>query len=438
MKHLLILLISATFLHAQGPLTPPGAPAPTMKTLDQIEARRPIPSSPATPVSGPHFTITEPGSYYFTGNVTVTDGPGIVIEADNVTLDLNGFTLACSSSSQVSASGIDAGSAGYGSNLTIANGNIISNSTVYFSGTTAAGWYHGIVVGGIASPQIRNLNVSGMSGAGIDALGGNVIQCSVSSCYLGIVTTDVTQSTADRCWGAGIQAASIVSQSRGHSINSYGIYAKTVTGCEGIGKTHGINAPTVSDSTGEADDYSGASYGIYCENANNSNGTGSTHGIYAAQNVTGCRGKTTRTTYVPVYKQYGIYCQNATASSGESWGSVYSTGIYASGNVSDCTGKATFTISGFSIGLVGIECSNASNSHGTGHTYGIRTVANATNCYGKASDSIFPGIKVDGTASFCRGDHSSISGIALEADIAIGCTRAQGSINASSKQLGTP
>jgi hypothetical protein len=41
---------------AQGSLTPPpGAPAPTMKTLDQIEARTPISSAP--------FTISAPGSY---------------------------------------------------------------------------------------------------------------------------------------------------------------------------------------------------------------------------------------------------------------------------------------------------------------------------------------------------------------------------------------
>lgn len=48
---------------AQGSLTPPGAPEPTMKTLDQIEARTPISSAP--------FTIIRPGSYYLTTNLTV-------------------------------------------------------------------------------------------------------------------------------------------------------------------------------------------------------------------------------------------------------------------------------------------------------------------------------------------------------------------------------
>src|SRR5262245_8811913 len=70
---------------AQGALTPPGAPGPTMKSLDQIEARTPISSAP--------FIITQPGSYYLTTNVTVSSGDAITINANNVSLDLNGFTI---------------------------------------------------------------------------------------------------------------------------------------------------------------------------------------------------------------------------------------------------------------------------------------------------------------------------------------------------------
>jgi hypothetical protein len=78
-------ILHPSFLRAQGALTPPGAPAPTMKSLDQIEARTPISSLP--------YTITNPGSYYVTANLSGDGSDGIDITTNDVTLDLNGFTL---------------------------------------------------------------------------------------------------------------------------------------------------------------------------------------------------------------------------------------------------------------------------------------------------------------------------------------------------------
>jgi len=79
---------------AQGALTPPGAPAPTMKTLDQVEPRIPIGTSTTPGDAMAVFVITNSGSYYLTGNVYGQSNKcGIVIAADNVTLDLCGYAL---------------------------------------------------------------------------------------------------------------------------------------------------------------------------------------------------------------------------------------------------------------------------------------------------------------------------------------------------------
>src|SRR5580698_4690509 len=96
-------------LLAQGSLTPPGAPGPTMKTLAQIEPRTPISSLP--------FSITAPGSYYVTTNLTGT--AGITIASGSVTLDLHGFTLAGSAGSSNGISSADSLT-----NVVIENGTV--------------------------------------------------------------------------------------------------------------------------------------------------------------------------------------------------------------------------------------------------------------------------------------------------------------------------
>ena len=72
--------------HAQGSLTPAGAPAPTFKTLQQV--------APRTPISSLPYTISSPGSNYVTTNLTgVNAASGLTIAASDVTLDLKGFSL---------------------------------------------------------------------------------------------------------------------------------------------------------------------------------------------------------------------------------------------------------------------------------------------------------------------------------------------------------
>ena len=62
----------ASFILVQGgALTPPGAPASTMKTLDQVEPRTPVNVTTVPGDASYHHITTTPGSYYLTGNLNV-------------------------------------------------------------------------------------------------------------------------------------------------------------------------------------------------------------------------------------------------------------------------------------------------------------------------------------------------------------------------------
>ncbi len=76
-----------------GDLNPPAGPVTsTMKTLDQVEARIPVQSLSGN--LGFQHIISQPGSYYLTGNIVGEAGKsGIRIDAADVTLDLNGFAM---------------------------------------------------------------------------------------------------------------------------------------------------------------------------------------------------------------------------------------------------------------------------------------------------------------------------------------------------------
>jgi len=157
------LQLSTAF--AQGSLTPPGAPAPTMLTLNQIEPRTPISSAP--------YTISSPGSYYLTTNIIgVSSQNGINIYANNVTLDLNGFSLQGVSSA---INGISIQSS-Y-TNVTVRNGTISA---------WGAGW-HGIECYG-NNVILEHLILTANSYSGLYWQGNNGVirDCMVSGSPYGI------------------------------------------------------------------------------------------------------------------------------------------------------------------------------------------------------------------------------------------------------------
>ena len=216
MKYSIFFFLTSSIALSQGPLNPLGAPAPMMKTLDQIESRTPIAFLP--------FTITTPGSYYFTRNLefTALTGNSITIATNNVTLDLNGFTLI--STAEVTGNAIQVdnqGTAGL-SNIAIKNGKIAGNTTVTVTenptnrtwSVSQAGFSTGIKAQGLSSRNliVDQIQVTGCRSIGISASGGSVINCPVSSNgSIGINAFEgsVTNCTASSNGGTGIFSSSV-------------------------------------------------------------------------------------------------------------------------------------------------------------------------------------------------------------------------------------
>jgi hypothetical protein len=273
-KLLLTATVSAFFiLHSalgQGALTPPGAPATTMKTLDQLftklEARTPIAAAP--------FTIAVSGSYYLTTNLTVSSSDAITIAANNVTLDLNGFTI--SSTRPIVANDSAILMSGGRTNISIYNGHISSGVTNAAGGAfSGSGFASGIY----ATPPLFNVRVKNVSVAGV--------------LYYGIALTAGDSTVVEACTvtGAGFDgiAANSVSDSTAMNCGSVGINAGTANNCKGsgVGNGFGVNAITANNCYGT----SSANTGLNADTANNCRGVSSIGtGLSASSVATGCYG----------------------------------------------------------------------------------------------------------------------------------------------------
>ena len=265
---------------AQGSLTPPGAPAPTMKSLDQIEARTAITSTRR------FMTITQPGSYYLTHNLTVSSGDGIDINTNNVTLDLNGFTI---SSTAASATGYGIFLNSGLRNITIANGfiqgGVTNNGSGVYSGSGfgyGIGYFHNAPVAGVVNVLVSKLSFSGCQSYGIYLGVGDstvVESCTVQTVGgIGIYATTMKSSSAIDCGNMGINGDQ-VSDCYGQSSGGTGLGANTAQNCSGISSSGtGLSAATALNCYGQG----GSGYGLYATTALNCYGQSSSGtGLYA-------------------------------------------------------------------------------------------------------------------------------------------------------------
>ncbi len=89
----ILLTLCLVTVSLAGELNPPPGPiTPTMKTLTEVEPRTAVQTVP--PSGDAAHNIAIPGSYYLTGNITGQAGMNAIrIRTNDVTIDLNGFSL---------------------------------------------------------------------------------------------------------------------------------------------------------------------------------------------------------------------------------------------------------------------------------------------------------------------------------------------------------
>jgi hypothetical protein len=207
------LILTSPLAFSQGKLIPPGPPEPSMKTLAQIEPRTPISSLP--------YYITNSGSYYVTTNLALDmESHGIAISADNVTLDLCGFTLT-------------------GGNDTI-SGIVVLGKNVKVRNGALRQWWSGFGVCGYLSSgvQMEDLTASECGWGFAVGTSGTIERCVAHHNYEGILVgqsyssgASVRECTANFNNGAGIRVAGTESR-----IDSNLVVSNSVVGIKVEGK----------------------------------------------------------------------------------------------------------------------------------------------------------------------------------------------------------
>lgn len=193
-----VVLVAVAGVLIAGPLNPPAGPVTgTYKTLTDVEPRIAINATntpgdaDATPST---FKITQSGSYYLTGNVTLSGGrSAIEVTASGVTIDLNGFQIF----SFGGAEGVVVTNAS-AERITIRDGVMIGVTTGVSCASTFSVTVQDLVIETALSGGIRigdNGSVSGCkvvgSASGVSTgVGSEVLRTIVTNCESGIACSD--------------------------------------------------------------------------------------------------------------------------------------------------------------------------------------------------------------------------------------------------------
>lgn len=247
------IALTASTLAAAGPLNPPAGP---VQETGRFGPRTDVQTLPAVggTVPGLHL-IDKPGSYYLSDNIFVPPGrSGVVIAADNVTLNLNGFAILGEKGSEhgVTVGLRDDGSEGVFKNLEIINGAICG---VGKDGVRLSGAIDPFDVLSTAS-RVADLRIADVGGIGVNldfsshcAVENVLVEQAVQGGISAGSYARVRDCTTNNCFGLGIGAGSgsrIEDCVSNLNQNAGGIAASTsvIEGCvTNFNSGYGVNAP---------------------------------------------------------------------------------------------------------------------------------------------------------------------------------------------------
>ena len=204
-----------------------------------------VPVGVGTPITSVPYTISSPGFYYLKKNLS-SSGTGITVNADNVTIDLMGFSLVGLGIGTYSGIDITGGR----TNIEIRNGTVrsfpgrgindingglrhrIINMRVQGNGV------YGIHLSG-NSHLVQNCNVSGNGGTGISLMG--------KSNVIGNICIDNGGSGISQTGGSGLLKDNLVADNDGYGFSvsylgtsyTYVFDGNSVSG-NGLGSINGV------------------------------------------------------------------------------------------------------------------------------------------------------------------------------------------------------